>query len=125
MGGSADDAIDIPDFIKASKTVWTLDYNHSTKAKIDDNLCVFRAIAASQLNTFKGLESKTMELFRLYIHGTQQNVTEFTGIELTDFPNTETFCSVNCLRFGYLFYCYFEYKFNSNLDLDLVRILED
>ena len=81
------------DFIKASKTVWTLDYNYSTKAKIDDNLCVFRAIAASQLNTYKGLESKTLELFRLYIHGTQQNVTDFTGIELTDFPNIEKYCS--------------------------------
>ena len=40
-----------------------------------------------------GLESKTMELFRMYIRGVQKNVQDFTGIELSDLSDVETFCS--------------------------------
>ena len=45
MGSTDQDVIGIPDFIK------------------DDNLCVFRALAAFQQNSMHGLESKTKEFY--------------------------------------------------------------
>ena len=86
--GSSDSA-ETPDFIKRSGSVWTLEANVPTKRKYNDNVCVFRAIAASQLGKIKGLQAKTMELFNLYMHGVPK-IAVFTGIELTDLPNVET-----------------------------------
>ena len=65
----------------------------STKRWPNDNLCVVRALAAFQQNSKHGLETKTMELFQMYIRGVQKNVQEFTGIELTDLPDVKKFCS--------------------------------
>ena len=93
LGSTDQDVIDIPDFIKSARGVWTLTQNKSTKRWHNDNLCVFRALAASQQNSMHGLETKTMELFHLYIRGVQKNVQDFTGIELTDLPDVEMFCS--------------------------------
>ena len=93
MGSTDQDVIDIPNFIKFSRSVWTLTHNKSTKRRLNDNLCVFRALAAFQQNSMHGLESKTMELFQMYIRGVQKNVQDFTGIELTDLPDVEKFCS--------------------------------
>ena len=93
MGSTDQDVIDIPDFIKSARSVWTLTQSRSTKRKFNDNLCVFRALAAFQQNSMHGLESKTMELFQKYIRGVQKNVQDFAGIELTDLPDVEKFCS--------------------------------
>ena len=65
----------------------------STKRWPNDNLCVVRALAAFQQNSKHGLETKTMELFQMYIRGVQKNVQDFTGIELTDLPDVKKFCS--------------------------------
>ena len=64
MGSTDQDVIDIPDFIKSARSVWTLIQNKSTKRCHNDNLCVFRALAAFQQNSMHGLETKTMELFQ-------------------------------------------------------------
>ena len=93
MGITDQDVIDIPDFIKSSRSVWTLTHNKSTKRKPNDNLCVFCALAAFQQNSKHGLEPKTMENFRMYIREVQTNVVDFTGFELTGLPDVETFCS--------------------------------
>ena len=93
MGSTDQDVIDIPDFIKSARREWTLTQSRSTKRKFNDNLCVFRALAAIQQNSMHGLESKTKELFQLFIRGVQRNVQDFTGIELTDLPDVENFCS--------------------------------
>ena len=93
MGSTDQDIVDIPDFIKSARSVWTLTHNKSTKKWLTDNLCVFRALAAFQQNFKHGLETKTMELFQMYIRGVQKNVQDFTGIELTDLPGVENFCS--------------------------------
>ena len=90
--GSSDPA-ENPDFIKTSQSVRPVEINASTKRMCNDNLCVFPAIAASQLGKIKGLEAKTMKLFNLYPHRVQTNFEYFTGIELTDLPNVEKFCS--------------------------------
>ena len=42
------------------------------KIKLNDNLCVFRALSVFQENSKHGLESRTMELFQLYIRGVQK-----------------------------------------------------
>ena len=91
--GSHQDVIGNPDFIKSSMSVWTLTHNKSTKRRLNDNLCVFRALAAFQQNSMHGLKSKTMELFQMYIRGMQKNVQDFTGVELTVLPDVEKFCS--------------------------------
>ena len=93
MGSTDQDVVDIPDFIKSARSVWTLTFNKSTKRKLNDNLCVFRALAAFQQNSMHGLKSKTMELFQMYIRGVQKNVQDFAGIELSDLPDVEKFCS--------------------------------
>ena len=46
MGSTNQDVVDIPDFIKSAKSVWTLTFNKSTKRWLNDNLCVLRALAA-------------------------------------------------------------------------------
>ena len=93
MGSADQDVIDIPDFIKSARSVWTITQSRSMKRKFNDNLCVFRTLAAFQRISMHGLESKTVELFQRYIRGVQKNVQNFFGIELTDLPDVEKFCS--------------------------------
>ena len=93
MDSTDQDVVDIPDFIKSERGVWTLTFNKSTKRWLNDNLCVFCALATFQQNTMHGLETITMELFQMYIRGVQKNVQDITGIELTDLPDVEKFCS--------------------------------
>ena len=92
MGSTDQDVIDIPDFIKSARSVWSLTHNKSTKRRLNDTLCAFRALAAFQQNSMHGLESKTMELFLMYIRGVQKNVQDFTGNELSYLPDVEKFC---------------------------------
>ena len=65
MRSTDQDVLDVPDFIKSSSSVWTLAQSRSTRRRLNDNLCVFRVLAALQRNSMHGLETKTMEVFQM------------------------------------------------------------
>ena len=80
------------DCIKNSRYIIALEKDQNTAKQYNDHLCFFRCLAIAKFGkTRHNCNLKAKELFQVYCKHFQVNPQDFKGVELTDFPQLETF----------------------------------
>ena len=82
----------LPDYIKNNRYIIALEKDQNTAKRYNDHLCFFRCLAIAKFGkTRHNCNLKAKELFQVYCKHFQVNPQDFKGVELTDFPQLETF----------------------------------
>ena len=82
----------LPDYIKNNRYIIALEKDEHHAYRYKDYLCFFRCLAIGKFGkTRHNCNLKAKELFNQYCEHFQVNPQDFKGVELTDFPQLETF----------------------------------
>ena len=82
----------LPDYIKNNRYIIALEKDENTVKRYNNHLCFFRCLAIAKFGkTHHNCNLKAKELFQVYCKHFQVNPQDFKGVELTDFPQLETF----------------------------------
>lgn len=84
IGNPIGSGINLPDYLKRNKGLFSLVKSPQTKKVYNDNLCFFRALSLSNGFKVDRLEKETKRLFKSYCHQVSVDPAEFKGICLDE-----------------------------------------